>query len=243
VRGEAAVLEGRFAGALESFLAAAYGVESGPGAVRPEHVILGSARAIAASMGRMEDARRASIMLADHLTRFGYAAESAAERFELALLERGTGPCPSLEVAVGRIPEGPGREIGRIHMLRAAAAHGCAPCADVVVAGRASKERSTESLFRFAACAQAEGRLEMAEQLFASLRSIRTPSIHGSTQRWSVYYAILSRYRLAQVLEARGERPRARAEYEAFLARWSEADRPMTEIDDARAALARLQVH
>jgi len=43
------------------------------------------------------------------------------------------------------------------------------------------------------------------------------------------------------VLEEKGERDRARSEYEKFLKYWAEADPRFVELKDARARLARLK--
>jgi serine/threonine protein kinase/Flp pilus assembly protein TadD len=52
--------------------------------------------------------------------------------------------------------------------------------------------------------------------------------------------APLYHYRLGRVLEQKGERARARIEYEKFLKYWAEADSSYPELADARARLTRL---
>jgi hypothetical protein len=50
----------------------------------------------------------------------------------------------------------------------------------------------------------------------------------------------LYHYRFGRVLEEKGERDRARLEYEKFLKCWADADPRFVELKDARARLARL---
>jgi serine/threonine protein kinase/tetratricopeptide (TPR) repeat protein len=51
----------------------------------------------------------------------------------------------------------------------------------------------------------------------------------------------LYHYRFGRVLEEKGERDRARLEYEKFLKYWADADSRFVELKDARARLARLK--
>ncbi len=48
-------------------------------------------------------------------------------------------------------------------------------------------------------------------------------------------------FRLARVYEAKGWRDKARAQYETFLEIWKDADPGAPDVDDARAALARME--
>jgi tetratricopeptide (TPR) repeat protein len=51
----------------------------------------------------------------------------------------------------------------------------------------------------------------------------------------------LYHYRLGRVLEQKGEKDRARLEYEKFLRYWADADPRFIELEDARARLAALR--
>ncbi len=51
----------------------------------------------------------------------------------------------------------------------------------------------------------------------------------------------LYHYRFGRVLEEKGERDRARLEYEKFLKYWADADPRFVELEDARARLAKLR--
>jgi hypothetical protein len=51
----------------------------------------------------------------------------------------------------------------------------------------------------------------------------------------------LYHYRFGRVLEEKGEKERARLEYEKFLKYWADADRRFVELEDARARLAALR--
>jgi len=96
-------------------------------------------------------------------------------------------------------------------------------------------------LFQFGVCAETEGALALAASAFVRIRQVRLVSI-GVGSSWSTAYpAILGRYHHARVLERQGKPAEAKAEYEDFLAHWGRADRALAEVDDARAALARLQ--
>jgi tetratricopeptide (TPR) repeat protein len=51
----------------------------------------------------------------------------------------------------------------------------------------------------------------------------------------------LYHYRLGRVLEQKGEKDRARLQYEKFLKYWADADPSYSELKDARARLAALR--
>ena len=79
----------------------------------------------------------------------------------------------------------------------------------------------------------------LALDSFARTRRVVSSAINDDAGT-SPFFSILARYRHARLLERTGHPAEAKAEYEDFLAHWGHADRPVPEIDDARAAVARL---
>jgi serine/threonine protein kinase/tetratricopeptide (TPR) repeat protein len=177
--------------------------------------------------------------LARTLMLFGMPARAAVARYEQALPREAGAACPRPGDFLRELGDEEARAQAAREMLRAAAQVGCAPCAAVLHAGLAPRERSTRSLHRFALCAEAEGQLEQAAQAWRGASQLIAPSL-GSTSDFAPDLAVLAHFRLAQVLE-RLARPReARAEYERFLAFWGHADRPLSEVTQAQAALERI---
>jgi serine/threonine protein kinase/tetratricopeptide (TPR) repeat protein len=229
--GVIAVFEGRFSVAYETLQRAAE--EATPlGAESELTQVLEALRGLAGVVGRPGDYRRFTAQLADAQQQFGMY--DAASRFELALLDRGAS-CPAIEPVLASVPDGPVRETTRRYVLRAAASAGCATCADVVQAGLASSEQSAGSLLAFARCAVAQGELDLAER---AIRRATLLSVSFVGPQASPYHAILARLELARVLVRTGDREGARTAYDAFLAAWGAADRPLPEVAAARKELA-----
>ncbi len=236
--GEIAVLEGRFGAAFDSYRGA---VEAGRrfGMEGELAQSFEGLRVVAPLVGRQPEARQTTLEMAKYLDTLHDAPAAAALRYELALSEPG-GACPDIDVSAARVPEGPARDLARLHMLRAGAQVACASCREAVQAGMATQEHHLGSLVRFGLCAAREGRLELARDALLQSVRIRTMTSSGGGPFYSVQHSVLARFHLAGVLARMGKPDEARAEYDAFLSRWGHADRPVKEVDDARAALARL---
>jgi tetratricopeptide (TPR) repeat protein len=233
-----AVFEGRFAAAYDAVRRAisehrAFGWQS------ELTQCLELARSIAPLVADVAaQARHAEELAAVFSTMIGDAAAAAAIRFELALLDTG-GAAPSIDDYLAGLDDGPMRDTARRSMLRAAALAGYGAPHAAVAAGFSAFEVSTASLVAFGLCARRVGELELARR-----------SLERATRQWSSvnnnqsspYHAVLARFHLAGVLEELGERPEARAAYEAFLRCWSAPDRPVPEVAAARKAVGRLAV-
>lgn len=81
----------------------------------------------------------------------------------------------------------------------------------------------------------AQGRLDDAITIY---RGLLTP---GPQQKWTAMLDPLHVIGLARVLDQDDQRDAARAEYQRFLELWKNADKELPELDEARAALSRLQ--
>ena len=166
-------------------------------------------------------------------------AQAAVARYERALPREAGQTCPMPQDFLQDLGDENARAHAEREMLRAAAQVHCAPCAAVLDAGLDPHERSTRSLYRFAACANAEGQLERAARAWSRASLFVAPSLSTTTD-FVPDLAVLAHFRLAQVLE-RLERPsEARAEYKRFLDFWGRADRPIAEVAQAQTALERL---
>ncbi|HEX2573223.1 MAG TPA: protein kinase [Polyangia bacterium] len=255
--GVIAVLEGRFGAAHESLVASAQ-------AQRPfgtESELLPTLEALVRMDERLHlDEDRASHLaeLEETFALFDMPARAAVTRYERALPRR-PGPDPELDPDPDASPRraqektcpapegflaalGPTRERGVAErdMLRAASEVGCVPCAAVLRAGIEADERSTRSIFRFAACAEAEGAPLLAADAFRRASALIASSL-AMTHGLAPDLAVLAHFRLGRMLESLGRTTEARGEYERFLGFWGHADRPIAEVATARQALARLQ--
>ncbi len=225
-----AVFEGQFAAAYDAVRRAIpdnrrYGIES------ELLQCLELARAVAPLVADVAAQRRYTEDLANvFATLIGDPGSAAATRFELALLDRQGAP-PSIEAHLEGLEDGPVRDVARRRMLRAAAVAGGGDPEAAVAAGFSAFEENTASLVALGLSARRVGELELARR-----------SLERATQRWSSisskqnspYHAVLARFHLAGVLADQGDRPAARASYEAFLRCWSDPDRPIPEITAAR---------
>jgi tetratricopeptide (TPR) repeat protein len=233
-----ATLEGRFSTALEAYASAvaegkAYPWQSGL------RIAYESARWLAAVLGHTAEAERYDLELIEFYRRSGMAWQAAAVDFDRKLLRGKKAGCPSRDAALAEVPDGPGRNLARVAMLRSAAAVGCASCADVLREGFLADEWNQQGLYRFGVCAKQEGALGQARDAFDRVRSQRHSSIDVGVAPSEVF-AVLARYQLGSVLEKMGDTHGARVAFEDFLAHWGHADRSLPEIEDARRALARL---
>jgi tetratricopeptide (TPR) repeat protein len=236
--GAIAAQEGRFAAAVDAYESAVgegkqFPAQSG---IRRAYE---SARWLFVLAGHPEDADRFDRELAEYYRNIGLTWLAATVEFDRRLLSVAKSGCPDPETLLADLPPGPAVRLARIQMRRAAAAAGCVPCADIVRDGISVDESSQHGLYQFGVCAAKEGALALARDAFVRAAVLRTAIDTGFQP--SEAHAILAHFQLARVLE-RMERPDdARKEYEAFLAYWGEADRPLPEVDEARKALIRLR--
>ena len=241
--GVIAVIEGRLAAARESLVAA---VE----AHRPlgsQSELLQALEALLSLDERVPSGDDQVAHLAElerTFTLFDMRAQAAAARYEQALLRKVAGTCPPPEAFLKDLDEPRERTIAKREMLRAAAPAargpaGCARCAEVLRAGLGANERSTRSIYRFAACAEAEGALDLAVEAYRRAAVIIALSL-STTNGFAPDLAVLAHFRLGHVLEQMGKKAEARAAYERFLGFWGHADRLITEVTEAQKALERL---
>ena len=146
-----AIMEGRFSGAYETLKSLH---EPGANVFGMEFAFVESQRDLARSLGLTEDALRFDAEVEKYHATNGADVAALRVRFD-RLLAHG---CTAVEPLVGSLPDGPGRAIARRLLLRAAAAKGCVPCAEVVQAGMAPVEDNLRSLFQFGVCAETEER-------------------------------------------------------------------------------------
>lgn len=219
-------LEGRFGSAYQN-LQAAHAIARTQGAEGESMLILRSMAALAPLVAPREEQLRVHELLAKEPDEVG----AVVAAFERSLLAAPPGACPPIEDAARALPEGPARTSARREMLRAASTNGCAACADVLRAGLAAEEPFADSLFRFAECAEKENALPLARATFT-----RVADLNGSM---SPFHAVLARFHLGRVLARLGEDEAARASFHDFVRRWSAADRPLPELDEARTRLNR----
>lgn len=237
--GVASILQGRFGAAADSLAQA----ESEGQPFGDEFELTQTLEALR-SLDTLSGDRAAELHhtreLAAAARNLGTLGAAAAADFQAALLSRKGGePCPSWASAVAGVPEGPMRSSARLLGLRAAAEAGCGTCSEAVAAGLAPAENSTESLLAFGRCAEQEGALSLARDVLqrASMLAMITS---GQMQFSSPYHSILARYELARVAEQLHDLEGARRGYTEFLSFWDHADRPIPEVEAARAALRRL---
>jgi tetratricopeptide (TPR) repeat protein len=236
--GAIAAQEGRFSAAIDAYESAVgqgkpFPAQSG---VRPAYE---SARWLSVLTGHPEDADRFDRELAEYYRNSGLAWVAATVEFERRLLHVDKAGCPDPETLLGELPQGPALRLARLQMRRAAAAGGCLPCADVVRDGMSVDEASQYGLYQFGMCAAQEGALALARDAFVRAAAFRTATETGFQP--SEAHAVLSHFQLARVLERMNRPTDARKEYETFLGHWGQADHPLSEVDEARKALDRLQ--
>jgi len=236
--GIAAVLEGRLAAAYESFDAGLARARD-QGSANEEVQLRESLRELAVLLGRVDDARRLTVEQAATFRGIGMLAWTAVFELEDALLANGASR-PSLEELIARVPAGTARHTAEAHLLRVAAAAGLASHADAVRAGLSAEERSSLSLYRLGASALEEGALRLARTAFTEAAKISLRSVHLGYDLPAHAHSVLARFQLGRTLERLGETAAARDAYAGFLRLWEHADRPMPEVEAARAALLRL---
>jgi hypothetical protein len=151
-------------------------------------------------------------------------------RYELAQLEHPRA-CPALEPFL----EGSASDLrasARTFLRRAAAGHGCLPCADILPESALGGRASPISEFYYARCAIAEGEGERVDRLFAAQRA----------ENWMSYAAPIHFVELHLLrgadLERRGRLAEARAHYEVVSDLWGNADLSLPEVAEARGPVA-----
>jgi tetratricopeptide (TPR) repeat protein len=235
--GAIAAQEGRFSAAIDAYESAVaegkqFPAQSG---VRRAYE---SARWLFVLTGQTENADRFDRELAEYYRNSGLTWMAATVEFDRRLVNVAKDGCPDPEILLAALPQGPALRLARIQMRRAAAAAGCAPCADVVRDGISVDEASQHGLYQLGMCAAKEGALALARDAFVRATALRTAIDTGFQP--SEVHAILARFQLARVLERMHLPADARKEYETFLAQWGQADRTIPEVDEARKTLARL---
>jgi tetratricopeptide (TPR) repeat protein len=226
------VLAGRLNGAEQSFRAA-YDLGKGQGVIGNGNQALEELRSLASVVGDATELRRLDLERAAHFARLGLLDFESFARFEAALDERTEHGCPDLARYLDAA-QGVGRTALRLLLVRASAAAGCTPCTEAIRLGVSPSESIQRSLYQLATCAESEGKLALASDLFGrmSWSGVR-PTVFGSTA-----LSVLARFRRARTLRDQGRAAEARAALEEFLRYWGATDRPVAEVDQARAALA-----
>ncbi len=234
--GEIAILEGRFEAAWSS-LEEALALGRPHGLAGETLLTLESLRAIAPLVQRKDAVPRLVEELEGLVRQVGDLGTAAA----LAAERRPAGPCPPAR-ELDRL-RGEDRAVADVHLQRARAEAGCAPCADVTAAGVIqSSERSTRSLLRLGACFEATGQSDRALDVYRTAeQQWLSLLIDGGAHLASSYHVTIARYRTARTQLRAGHPDRARAGLAAFVDRWGKADHPPPEVADARAALGRLK--
>jgi serine/threonine protein kinase len=212
-----ALSEGQFGRALEALASAD----------ESELINLGLAYEIAQYIGATADGER----LAARMVKVSEGKPvdpiaAAAKRFTDELAHG----CPSIAAAMAQAPpDAPIADFARRWLTRTASTKGCATCAEVVRLGFSTTETDAQSLMQFVDCAEKSGELQLAKDALDRIPAYREPMLQ-----------VLVHFRLGRVLEHLGKPAEARAEYATFLAHWGHADRALPDVDEARAALARL---
>ena len=221
--GEIAILEGDFSSAHQS-LQAAIGDGRSLGLSSEAPYALASLRAIAPIVEGEAARQRYGEELARRFDALGNTRAADLTRLDLRLSQ---GRCPD---------PGHVRITGRAQ-LRVLAAHGCVPCEEVVRAGLAPYELDAESLMRFGRCAVAAGAPDLARRAFEQAAGMFALVSSNYGAYGATYHSVLARLRLAEVAAAEGDRARATALVQSFLAAWGHADRPLPEVALARRHL------
>jgi tetratricopeptide (TPR) repeat protein len=228
-----AVMEGKFATALNGARRAID--ENRPfGAESELTQCLELARSLTRMIGDTAGERAFGLDLAGLFGGFiGDVANEAALRFDVALLD--STDC-QIEDHLGKLG-GAERDHARTQMLRSAGGAGRVSDRDVVAAGFTANEANAGSLIALGISARRVGELELARRSFEMAVPLWSSMLSNVA---SPVDSILARYHLAGVLAETGDVAGARAQYEAFLRRWSSADRPVSEVALARRAVAAL---
>jgi hypothetical protein len=130
--------------------------------------------------------------------------------------------------------------MARRDILRAAAMTHCTSCKTVLRAGLSSEERSTRSIFRFALCAEREGALHLAVDAFQRAAVFLASSLHTGND-FSPDLAVQAHVHLGRLYERLGLPAKARSEYQRFLGWWGHAEMVLSEVNEAREAMKRLE--
>jgi hypothetical protein len=233
------VLEGRFSAAFAAFEAALplqrrYGMY---GTDLDE--VITSLHELAPLVSPPDADRYAEELAARHAL-YGKRAAMGLIKYETALRKARPGQCPSEEAIVGSTVNESNRTAFHAYALRLANQFGCATCEQVVRAGMSPFEDSPRSLYLFARCAERQGQLELARDALKPVDEPATTDLLSTSLVTSAFYFVSARLVRARVLARLGDAAGARAEYQAFINAWGHADRPVPEVAEARAELARL---
>jgi tRNA A-37 threonylcarbamoyl transferase component Bud32 len=120
---------------------------------------------------------------------------------------------------------------------RAAQARGCGSCEAVLKRGlNEDAEFFDVPLWQFARCARQAHELPLA---LKALDVISKPGELFPSLAMSPYHVVLGRFEKARVLEELGKKDEAREAWTEALKFWRNADRPLPELKEAAAALAK----
>ncbi|MBS2023921.1 MAG: hypothetical protein JST92_16070, partial [Deltaproteobacteria bacterium] len=230
--GETDVLAGRLNQARESFQTA-YDLGHTQGTAGNAVQALEEQRSIAEVLGDQEALQRVDTLRIEQFTRLGLREMVAYATFERALAQRGSGPCPQIAPVLESLSTGPVHVMLEMLLVRAAAVAGCRPCADAVRLGQGSAELEQRSLFHLAQCAEQTGDLALAERTYARVTWVGA----GSGTYGATAHGVLALWRRSRLLAKLGRADESLALAREFLQRWSQTDRPVPGVDEARAAL------
>ena len=235
--GTMSIYEGRLGNARESLLPALeqgrpFGLES-----LTTQILFSLAR-LDRLAGRTEQEQANLLDLAATLRGLGEVSLATGIDAEAAM-PRTPGDCASITRAL-EVMTSPSVDLtGRRYLTRVAARYGCADCASVLKEGSGLREPSTEGLLTYGKCAAELGHLKPARR--ALERASRMLTLSGSRAELdSPVDAVLARYYLAALAAREGKADEALKGYREFLARWSDTEVTVPELELARAEVVRL---
>ena len=233
--GDAAVFEGRFSDAVASYRRAVALSDSMRGNNVPVQAYESLLR-LSLGLGEAEQATATREAFLQMLRISAY--ESGATEVLLEY-EAASPKCPDRMPWEARLKGRQDEKPGLALLERAAELRGCSSCKAVLARGLQGQgaEYFDVGLYEFARCAVKEGELPLA------LTALDRISVPGVLDKWgpSPFHVVLAQFERARVLEAMSRGDEARASWERALLFWRHADRPRSEIKEARDALERLK--